>query len=83
MTPFKPFSPDVPGPIQRHPDNPMTDRRYRPHRSHNDPYEQRRVMPSAGLFCLVRSGQPPPLHDQLSDSKIELAGQRGVFRFRV
>ena len=24
--------------------------------SHNDPYEQRRIMPSAGLFFLVRGG---------------------------
>jgi hypothetical protein len=23
---------------------------------HNAPYEQRRIMPSAGLFCLVRGG---------------------------
>ena len=23
---------------------------------HNDPYEQRRIMPSAGLFFLVRGG---------------------------
>jgi hypothetical protein len=23
---------------------------------HNDPYDQRRLMPSAGLFCLVRGG---------------------------
>jgi len=23
---------------------------------HNPPYEQRRIMPSAGLFCLVRGG---------------------------
>jgi retron-type reverse transcriptase len=23
---------------------------------HNDPYEQRRIMPSAAVFCLVRGG---------------------------
>jgi RNA-directed DNA polymerase len=23
---------------------------------HKEPYEQRRIMPSAGLFCLVRGG---------------------------